>query len=263
MLNGAIHIHSTLSDGEFTLAELRDVFLAAGCSFACVTDHAEYFDEQKLRAYDEQCAALSDSRFCLVPGLEYSCRDKMHILGYGMTAEVGTREPEEVFRGIEAAGGISVIAHPRTEAFPRIEGFQVLPAGIEAWNSKYDGRYAPRPGTFRLLAALQQRKPEMRAFYGLDLHWKKQYRGLLTLVNAPVERAAILAALRRGDFHANKDGLELPSDGRVADDVLDKFAQQHERCDLLRTCIKKAKKAADRLGLAVPERIKAELRRLF
>ena len=40
MLRGALHIHSTWSDGEFTLSELRHILVGAGCRFACVTDHA-------------------------------------------------------------------------------------------------------------------------------------------------------------------------------------------------------------------------------
>ena len=38
------------------------------------------------------------------------------------------------------------MAHPKGTMFPVIEAFEQLPQGIEVWNSKYDGRYAPRPG---------------------------------------------------------------------------------------------------------------------
>ena len=51
MLKGIIHCHSTYSDGEFTLRELREVCLVAGVDFVCMTDHAEAFDESRLRAY--------------------------------------------------------------------------------------------------------------------------------------------------------------------------------------------------------------------
>src|SRR5262245_9182741 len=71
MFKGAVHIHSTYSDGEFTLAELRQVFRTAGCDFVCTTDHAEDFDENKLRAYADECTSLSDDHFRLVAGLEY------------------------------------------------------------------------------------------------------------------------------------------------------------------------------------------------
>jgi hypothetical protein len=159
MLKGAIHVHSRYSDGEFTLPELQRLFRTAGCSFVCMTDHAESFTAEKLHNYLGQCEELSGADFCFIPGLEYECKDKMHILGYGQTSLVNTKEPQEVIQSIERKGGISVIAHPKEAAFPYIEAFDVLPSGIEGWNTKYDGRYAPRPGTFCLIDRLRQRKP--------------------------------------------------------------------------------------------------------
>ena len=72
MLQGVLHIHSTYSDGEFTLAELREIYLAAGCRFACVTDHADAFalDPERLDAYRRECDARSDERFCFIAGLD-------------------------------------------------------------------------------------------------------------------------------------------------------------------------------------------------
>ena len=58
-MKGALHIHTTYSDGDFTLSELRDVLMAAGCRFACVTDHAEYFDAGKLDKYRDERTALA------------------------------------------------------------------------------------------------------------------------------------------------------------------------------------------------------------
>src|SRR5947208_1916817 len=79
MLKGALHIHSTYSDGDFSLAELREEFVAAGCRFACISDHADWFDQQKLDAYVRECADRSDDRFQFIPGLEYRCADGMHV----------------------------------------------------------------------------------------------------------------------------------------------------------------------------------------
>ena len=149
MVKGALHIHSVYSDGEFTLAELRERYLEAGCRFACVTDHADYFDDMaKLEAYRRECDERSDDRFRFIAGLEYSCVDRMHILGYGVTAPIASTDPTTVIRHIQAQGGLAVIAHPKDTAFSSIEAFEPPPDGIEVWNTKYDGRYAPRPATF-------------------------------------------------------------------------------------------------------------------
>ena len=138
------------------------------------------------------------------------------------------------------------------------------PDGIEVWNSKYDGRYAPRPGTFRLLARLQARKPQMRAFYGQDMHWKKQHRGLFNIAECKsATREEILAAFARGNYYAVKEKFELPSSGKLNEDLLAQFGSVNQSYARKRRLIKQAKKMIDRVGLRVPAPLKAQLRRIF
>jgi hypothetical protein len=264
MYKGAIHIHSTYSDGEFTLAELRDAYVAAGCGFVCMTDHAEFFDADRRQRYVAECSALSDKGFRFLPGLEFRCPQKLHILGLGVTSLLQSDDPRAVIAHIEASGGISIIAHPRDEAFASIEAFDLLPHGIETWNSKYDGRYAPRLGPFDLLARLQQRRPAMRAFYGQDLHWKRQSRGLLLEVDADRSIGPdILGALARGDYVGRSGELRLPSHGRLPEALRQRLRAVHQRSDFLRRLGKSAKKLADRIGVPVPTPFKARLRGIF
>lgn len=264
MLKGALHLHSTYSDGEFTLTELRHVFLAEGCSFVCMNDHAEYFDEAKIKAYSEECQSISDQKLRFVVGLEYRCEKEMHILGYGATVLTKSADPQTVIRHIDAQGAISVIAHPKDEFFSWIESFGTLPQGIETWNSKYDGRYAPRPGTFALLRRLMERQPNMHAFYGQDLHWKKQFRGLFVQLNAEsAEPDEVFRALSKGDFQGEKSELKLPSSGVLPEELLIRFAHAHDRSYRVRRVLKEGKKALDRAGAKVPDSIKAQLRRIF
>jgi hypothetical protein len=264
MFKGAIHLHSVYSDGEFTLAELREALISAGCSFACMTDHAEYFDRQKTRDYAAECASLSDDRFRFIPGFEYSCYERMHVLGLGVTEAAGTQDPQEVIRLIARRGGVSIIAHPKNEFFGWIETFDELPNGIETWNSKYDGRYAPRAATFQLLERLRRRKPDMRAYYGIDLHWRRQYRGLLNLARCRSNsREEILGAFARGDYQGVKDDLALPSDGRLPASLLASFEVVHARSNRMRRAVKSVKQALRRCGVNVPAPLKARLRRIF
>jgi hypothetical protein len=264
MLKGALHAHSTYSDGEFTLAELREIFLSEGCSFLCMTDHAEYFDQQSIAEYVAECEALSDKTFCFVAGLEYRCQRDMHILGYCATELPRSANPEEVIRHIDSQGAVSVIAHPKDEFFPWIESFGTLPQGIETWNTKYDGRYAPRPGTFALLQRLKQRAPRMQAFYGQDLHWKKQFRGLRVVLDCDsLEPSPILAALATGKYSGQKDGLLLPSSGVLPNALMEEFGQAQARSRRMWTFLKNGKKRLDSLGIRVPKSVKAQLRRIF
>jgi hypothetical protein len=266
MLQGALHIHSTYSDGEFSLAELRALFLDAGCRFACVTDHADAFadDDARLDAYRRECESRSDKRFRFIAGLEYTCVDRMHVLGYGVTTPIDSADPEEVIRRIRELGGLAVIAHPKDTAFSPIERFDPLPDGIEVWNSKYDGRYAPRPGTFALLARARARRSDVRAFYGQDLHWRRQYRGLFVMAGADsLDRAAILSALGEGRFSGLKEDLKLPSDGVLAPSILAAFERRHERSQRMRAWMRRVKIWIEHAGLGVPRPIKAQLRRIF
>ena len=264
MLKGAIHIHSTYSDGEFTLAELREIALAEGCVFLCMTDHAEYFDSAKVKSYLEECAALSDANLRFIPGLEYRCQRDMHILGYGAAQLAVSKEPQKVIAHIASQGAVSVIAHPKNVAFDWIASFQTLPQGIEVWNTKYDGRYAPRPGAFALVQRLRQRKPELRAFYGMDLHWKNQFRGMFMQVGCTQNLASqVLAALSRGDFHAQKGRIVLPSSGVLPQALLDELARARKHSERLQHFVNQAKGALQRFGIRVPKAIKAQLRRIF
>ncbi len=264
MFKGAIHVHSTYSDGEFSLPELREMFLFSGCAFVVMTDHAEWFDPPQVRRYIDECELLSDHQFLFIPGLEYECEQRTHILGLGTMQLLQTDDPEEVITAIRQQGGISVIAHPSDARFDRIAGFEVLPDGIETWNTKYDGRYAARPATFHLLTRLQERKLRMHGFYGQDLHWRKQCRDLFTIINCHrLTRAHIMAALRHGDFYGVKARLELPSDGHLSSGLVKRFEVLHRRSIRLRSLVQHATSAFKQLGIPIPFPLKSEMRRLF
>src|SRR6202171_4516814 len=127
----------------------------------------------------------------------------MHILGYSATNLTQSTDPQEVILHIYSQVALSVIAHPKDDCFEWIETFATLPLGIETWNTKYDGRYAPRPGTFALLLRLKQRAPQMHAFYGQDLHWRKQFRGMfVTLESDSPDTSSVLFALAAGRLTA-------------------------------------------------------------
>jgi predicted metal-dependent phosphoesterase TrpH len=264
VIRAAMHLHSTWSDGDFTLDELRDVFVGAGCDVAFITDHADAFDQERVTLYVEDCARLSDDHFRFVPGLEFSCEDRMHILGYGVTTLTPDLDPEQVIRHIVEHEGLPVIAHPRDAHFERIEALRTLPSGIEAWNTKYDGRYAPRRRTFEMIARLRRHDPALRAFYGLDLHWRAQYRGLLVHIDAAsTERRALIDALAAGRFAGIRGDLHLPSSGELDESVLRTFDRAHRRSNALRAGFRAAKWIADRFGARVPDIVKARLRRIF
>lgn len=259
-----LHVHSSFSDGEFTLAELRDLFLLAGCRYVLSADHADAFDEARVEEYVRHAAELSTSELMIIPGLEYPCERRLHVIGYGCTVLTAATDPQIVFRHIRANGGVSVIAHPRSEDFDWIETFDELPDGIEVWNSKYDGPHAPRPETFRLVQRLRARHPALRAFYGQDLHWRRQDHTLFT--ELAVREAAphvVLDALRAGQFVAQKSELRLDAQGTLPHDLEQRFAKAQARTRRRRRLFQLLKKMAGPFGRRLPPSLKARLRRAF
>lgn len=262
-MKGVLHVHSTFSDGEFSLAELRREYERRGYRFACLTDHAEHLDAAGVAAYRARCDELSDDRFRFIAGLEYECPGRLHILGLGTTALIETRDPEAVIREIGLQGGVSIIAHPRTRDFGAIRPLAQLADGIEVWNSKYDGRYAPRPETFALVRSVREACPGVRAFYGQDLHFRNQYMGLHVEVSSSLDALAIVEALRAGHYVGRAEEFELAPDGALAPVLAEQFARAHSRARRVRRLAGRAKALLDLAGLGVPQGVKTQLRRLF
>ena len=262
-MKGVLHVHSTFSDGEFSLAELRREYERRGYRFACLTDHAEQLDAAAVAAYRAQCDELSDERFRFIAGLEYECPGRMHILGLGTTALIETRDPQEVIREIALDGGVSIIAHPRTRDFEAVRALARAADGIEVWNSKYDGRYAPRPETFALVRSVREEFPDLHAFFGQDLHFRNQYMGLHVEVSSSLDALAIIEALRAGDYVGRAEDFELAPDGSLAPLIADRFARAHSRARSVRKLAGRAKALLDLAGLGVPQGVKTQLRRLF
>src|SRR5438270_12406785 len=104
---GVLHVHSEFSDGEESLDRLVETFRLAGMRFAAVSDHAEVFDDDRMRDYTQMCEALSTHSFLVIPGLEFALHGgEIHILGYGITQRVRFKNVEELVDGMHEAGGI-------------------------------------------------------------------------------------------------------------------------------------------------------------
>jgi len=259
-VKAALHVHSTYSDGELSIAALRQVYLALGCQIVCMTDHAEAFGVRSLQAYVAECQALSDDGLQFLAGLEYACRNGMHVLGFGVTSRVPSRDPQTVIRRIKDAGGIAVIAHPRITAFDWIESFDELPNGIETWNTKYDGRHAPRTATFELLRRLRVRDPNVHAFYGQDMHEADQCRSLFTIVGSGRD---ILSALGSGRYFGLDGRTRLPPDGVLAARMVARFARTHAAAQGVRHVARAASRLAERFGVPIPRPVRSRARRML
>ena len=79
-----LHMHSSVSDGTDTPAQLIERVKAAGIKIFSVTDHDSVKSGKMIRDI------LREGDPVFIPGVEFSCKDeygKYHILGYGFDPE--------------------------------------------------------------------------------------------------------------------------------------------------------------------------------
>jgi len=217
-MRGVLHVHSQFSDGEESLERIVQTFIDAGMSFIAVSDHAEVFDEERMRQYVAICDSLSGPYFLVIPGLEFALKGgSIHILGYGITTRVRAKDMEELVDGIHAAGGIAVFAHPPQGGINMITPIKGKLDGVEVWNGRYDGS-APRADSFQLLRRIRAANPRAAAYCGVDLHKMAQARKPVYVdVEAErLEHGAVLSALRAGSFTVHGNTLAIPSSGNLS-----------------------------------------------
>jgi histidinol phosphatase-like PHP family hydrolase len=215
-MKGILHIHSVFSDGEESLDRLVQLFKASEMRFVAVSDHAEVFNEDRMKEYVSLCASLSDSRFLVIPGLEFALHGgTIHILGYGITKRIRFQTMEQLVDGIHEAGGIAVLAHPPAGSTNMIGSIKGKLDGVEVWNARYDGIHAPRADSFQLLRRLRRINMNVVGFCGIDLHKTAQLRRpvYVDIAADQLERDVIINALRAGNFTVHGANMRIPPTG--------------------------------------------------
>lgn len=135
LYKGALHLHTTRTDGRKTPEEVAALYRAEGCDFLAFTDHWVYGEDG--RAGD----------MLLLSGCEYNIGDVVnspvhHIVALGcerpphFATYDEQRPPADIIREIKAAGGLAVLAHPAwSMADPAcIDGMPGLDA-VEIYNT--------------------------------------------------------------------------------------------------------------------------------
>jgi hypothetical protein len=108
---GAFHVHTRRSDGRGTVEQVAAAAKAAGLQFVLLTDHNDF----------EPPAPAFVNGVLMIPGVEISTPHG-HLVAFGMQTPLdGPRAREEGVGAVEAAGGISVLAHPIQERNPWLD----------------------------------------------------------------------------------------------------------------------------------------------
>jgi hypothetical protein len=134
---GAIHIHSTYSDGETTVPGIIAAAKAVGLDYIVITDHMRL--DAKIDGYEGNHDGV-----WVVVGYEHNDSDnKNHYLALGTEQVVAEQKNQQKYiDDIRKAGGVGFLAHPseyrhyfrRYPAYPwtmwQVNGYN----GIELWN---------------------------------------------------------------------------------------------------------------------------------
>ncbi len=153
---GNLHIHTTLSDGHATHAEVVASAARAGLDFVVVTDH---------NAYDAERQGWHGDVLLLVGEELHDPEDAHHnhLLALGIDRDLAGVNPDPQARidAVNAAGGLAFLAHPVEHSGPRAGESEIDwvrwdatgYAGLEVWNhmSEFKSHLANWPIT--LLAA--------------------------------------------------------------------------------------------------------------
>ncbi len=203
LVKGALHIHSLASnDGELSLPRIADLYRSRGFQFICLAEHSDDMTEHKVAMSRQKAEHLTGADFCIVGGIEYSCRDKLHIVGVGCERLLDTSNPVRLVRDIRAAGGFAVLAHPRRIRWNCSSGLAAVLNAVEVWNVRYDGKYLPCPQALDFFNRMKVLNPKLLAAVGDDLHGLGGFHPLGIHLSVPsLDRESILRELIGGRYH--------------------------------------------------------------
>lgn len=213
-VRGLMHVHSTISDGAFTPAQLRELAQGQGYQFIVLCEHTQHFPFEERPVAAQECRRISDDGFLCLFALECNAEGR-HVLLLGPEEYLFEARDSEV--GLtpgkaREAGGLTIWAHPGATTYPHLR--RAIAAdydGWEVWNQYTDG---PLPSFPVLSALLRQRRQGRRllALGGADYHDPARHSLYPALeVDLPtLEGPALIESLRAERYHIVRDARSAP-----------------------------------------------------
>jgi len=260
---GILHVHTTYShDGKLNLSELVRLCKVREYKFLIVTEHAEDMTRESMAKFVQECKLLSNKDLVVIPGLEFMC-DDVHILGLGIVEILYASSPKALIDKIHEHDGVAVLAHMSYYEKIPWESLSGLD-GVEIWNARYDGRFAPKIGCFRTLKKLKKFNHNFVGYCGLDLHSYYEFGKLSIIVDVKDEKIdsrMILDALKKGEFKITNGLITLSQEFRIRDEIiLILFNSIYYPTLLSKKCVAKLFNA---LGVQPPEKLLKIIKRLL
>lgn len=218
LFKGIIHVHSNYSyDGRHSLEEIAQYGIRSGFSFIGMSEHSDTLNEEKMDGYVKECQRISNRDCLMIPGIEFTCENDLHIIGLGVKHYIKTKDPIQAARFIQKNGGIAIIAHPVRYHYKIQPDLAEAADGIEVWNTAYDGRFVPNIHSMTLLRDLNKNGRSLLGFGGEDLHQIRDRCSVaLFLSMENLREEGILSNLRQGNYRISNSYFSLSPGGETS-----------------------------------------------
>jgi hypothetical protein len=204
---GELHLHSTHSDGRWTVEEMAAAARDRPVDFLFLTDHNTVTGIDALRR-------AVGGRIAVHAGQEMTTF-RGHALALGperwldWRAGLDGRSIDDAARDVRAAGGVFVVAHPDAPPDPICTGCQwthgdfdpALADAVEVWGGRWDGPEERNEGCLDLWRRWLNAGHRLAATGATDAHRHEDWEGAVPLTYVRAEDTslgAILDALRAG-----------------------------------------------------------------
>jgi len=224
MIKGIIHIHSRYStDADYSIEELRSLFLGFGYDFIAITDHLDFSEDENERKkiYEsiiDDCRKNTDEKFCIIPGLEIATEEGFHILGVGLESFVTNNKVNATIKDIQNQGGLAILAHPYRDSYQNFnKDFFYYLNGIEVWNrNEFFGKY-PNKKALKDVLSLKKSNYPVYGYLASDFHMLECYRsGEIEIDSQQMRQDLIIQKLKAGDFKIRVGKIEVSSQGEIS-----------------------------------------------
>jgi hypothetical protein len=204
---GELHLHSTHSDGRWTVEEMAAALPGRGVDFLFLTDH------NTITGIDPMRDAVGDA-IAVHPGQELTTF-RGHALALGprdwmdWRAGLDGRTANDLARDVRAAGGVMVVAHPDAPPDPICTGCRwthpdfdpSLVDAVEVWGGLWDGPEERNQGCIDMWHRWLDAGHRLGATGATDAHRHEDWQGPVPLTYAfaaDVSLPSILEAIRSG-----------------------------------------------------------------
>jgi len=202
-LKGMSHVHSNFSyDGHNSIPQIVEFLKAKGYSFVCLTEHSDDFNQEKMDKFIRCCEENTSEEFLVIPGIEYRCKNIIHLIGLGINRFYHLDNPFQLIEKIHSEGGLAIIAHPHGYQDNISPDLIKSVSGIEIWNGQKDSRFIPRYNLLSSFKHYQKINPKLIALAGADLHTLANYFPLdMIIMDCQLDKTSILNAFKEGRFY--------------------------------------------------------------